>query len=134
LHKGLLIAGVASGPGPPKVSGGEPRGFIQPAGEHSPVAQSGRLFGKDEEDRLGHVLRVLGVGNATQRDGVNQIDVTTNQLGKGRFRFAAGVFPHQVHVFHLGHLLIIPRPRQTLDIYFLTGWRFKFRCGTSPIP
>jgi hypothetical protein len=41
-----------------------------------------------------------------------------NQAGKSRLRKEVGVFLHQIHVFQIGHLLIIGRWKQLLDIYF----------------
>ncbi len=68
LHISLLFAGLLSGLGPQEPGAGEARGFIQPTGEGGPLTQARGFSGKNNEDRLGHVLRILGIADVSQGD------------------------------------------------------------------
>src|SRR5471030_507275 len=118
LHISLLFARVAAGVGAEQPGGGEPRGFIEPAGEQSFFAQPRRLARKDDEDGLRHVVRVAVVAGAAPRDGIDEVDVPPHEFGEGRLGIVAGKFPHQIHIVRVWHLMNYPRQSQKWTNYF----------------
>jgi hypothetical protein len=91
------------------------------------LAQARSFPGKDNEDGLSYVLRVRGIADETQGDGIDEINVPLNQGGKRRFRIAIGVFPDQIHVGRFSHLLIYWPP--TLKV----GHLFSRDQGKAPV-
>lgn len=68
------------------IGGDEARVAMQPSGEDHGLGQPPRLARKVAEYRLRHVLRRLGIAaELAPRRGEHQVDVTSDEFGKGGF-------------------------------------------------
>ncbi|HEU5396654.1 MAG TPA: hypothetical protein VFV81_05765 [Verrucomicrobiae bacterium] len=68
LHTGLLfVALVTDGIAKPS-QGGQPGGFIEPAGDDGSRAKAGRFAREDDEDRLDHIFGVMRPAGEPQGD------------------------------------------------------------------
>ena len=112
MHISLPFALLAASIGAQQPGGGEARGFIEPAGEQRALAQSGGFAGENHENSLRHVLCVIVIAGAAPRDGIDEGDVPPHQFGEGGLGIVSGIFPHQIHVCCVRHLMNYPRQRQ----------------------
>ena len=72
------------------------RAGVKPAGQRGAARERGGLARKVGENRLGHVLRQVGVAvDLPQRRGIDQVDVPTHQFGKVFLGFSPGVAAEQ---------------------------------------
>ena len=89
---GLLFARAAALFGAPRLGGLEPGAGVQPTGQGSVASELGGFARQVGEDRLRHILgRRTIASNLAQRSGIDQIEVTLNELGESLFRPALNI-------------------------------------------
>ena len=94
LHISLLFARVAAGVGAAHLGGGEPRGFVEPAGEQGFLAQSRRLAREDDlKTACVTPCSVAVVAGAAPRDGIDEVEVPPHEFGGRRPRNGRGRIP-----------------------------------------
>jgi hypothetical protein len=72
------------------------RAGVKPAGQRAAARKGRGLARKIGENRLGHVLRQVGVAvDLPQRRGIDQVDVPLHQFSKGFLGFGSGVAAEQ---------------------------------------
>ena len=59
--------------------------------------------GKNDEDRLRNLLRLMRPGDLPQRHGINQVDVPVHQSGKRFLGFAARILSYEFQVINHHH-------------------------------
>ena len=78
-----------------KGRGGQPRCLIQPSGEDDVFPQRSGFLRKEDEHRLGDFLGVMRIARVAQRHGVDLVDVSRDELGKGFLGMVLDVFAQQ---------------------------------------
>jgi hypothetical protein len=91
----VLLAGAAADVGADGVEGKILRGAMKPAGQNTTARQLRRMASEGDEDGLGHILGGLLVADHAQGGGINEIDVSADQIGKGGLRPVFGVIAQE---------------------------------------
>ena len=107
LHIGLLFTKLTAAFTAQETQRRQPRRFMQPAFQDGVRAQTGGFAREDDKDRLRDFLGVGGNPGMAERRRINQVDMVSNQFGKGFLRALPLVIPQQVA--HIGHLPIYCR-------------------------
>jgi len=80
------------------IHGGSAGHLIEPGAQNGVGLKSAGTAGQICKDRLGDLLRQFGRPDLTQRRGINQVQMTMDQLRKGCFRTLPGILLEQFQI------------------------------------
>ncbi len=107
LQQGLLFPANAPPFGPLKIGRGEPRSVMQPAGQNCFGRKRSGLAREKDEDGLRDILRVLWIGRVAERDGINEVQMTTHERGESSLGIGPDEFVQQIDVRGIAHSSIL---------------------------
>jgi hypothetical protein len=104
LHVGLLFAVRTTDFASDEGESGQPGGMIKPTGEDDVFSEMSGFSRQNDEHRLSNFFGLTRISRVPKRDGIDFVDMSRDERGKGWLGAIRHVFAQQSVVIQFLHL------------------------------